>query len=168
MTWSILLALLVRDNDSPSFSCRCLRRSQTPHKVRHHHIGQLRFAGTRSAVRAQVADDKVFQVWKLQFMLSVLFLEPATAAAGPAGAECDMCLIWHQRNQREMRIWTAAEGVFTAAHHAELTYMALLVQHSQSLPALQCAGGQAGAPGAVAASLTQAVHGSGGGLRLCR
>jgi hypothetical protein len=35
-----------------------------------------------------------------------------------------------------MRVWTAAEGVCTAAHHAELTYIALVQQYPQSLPVL--------------------------------
>ena len=49
-----------------------------------------------------------------------------------------MCLIWHQRNQRGMRVWTAAEGVFTALHHTEQTYTALVQQqHPQLLPAVQ-------------------------------
>ena len=48
-----------------------------------------------------------------------------------------MCLIWHQRNQRGMRVWTAAEGVFTALHHTEQTYTALeQQQHPQLLHAL--------------------------------
>ena len=48
-----------------------------------------------------------------------------------------MCLIWHHHNQRSMRVWTAAEGVIAAAHHAELAYIALVQQHPQSLPALR-------------------------------
>ena len=35
-----------------------------------------------------------------------------------------------------MRLWAAAEGVFTAAHHAELTYTALVQQLLQLLSAL--------------------------------
>ena len=65
--------LPAHDNDSLSFSCRCLRRSQMPYKVRQHHLGQQRYAGTHSAVRARVANNKVFQVLKYQCMLSVLF-----------------------------------------------------------------------------------------------
>ena len=65
--------LLVHDNGSLSFSCRCLRRSQTSHKVRHRHLGQQRYAGTHSAELAQVANSKVLQVLKFQRMLSVLF-----------------------------------------------------------------------------------------------
>ena len=65
--------LLVHDTCSLSFSCRCLRRSQTPHKVRHRHLGQQRYAGTRSAVLAQLANSKVLQVLKSQRMLSAQF-----------------------------------------------------------------------------------------------
>ena len=35
-----------------------------------------------------------------------------------------------------MRVWTAAEGVCTAAHHAELTHIGLVQQCPQSLPAM--------------------------------
>ncbi|CAK0779228.1 hypothetical protein CVIRNUC_004721 [Coccomyxa viridis] len=31
----------------PDVPLRCLRRSQTPHKLRHHHLGSLRWAGRR-------------------------------------------------------------------------------------------------------------------------
>ena len=66
---------------------------------------------------------------------SMLFWKPATAASRPAGAECKMCLIWHHRNQCGMRVWTAAEGVLPTVHHAEMTCIALVQPHPQSLPA---------------------------------
>ena len=96
--------LFVEDKSSLSFYCSRLRRSRMPHKVGHHHLGYLRYAGTRPAARAQGRQFASHSYLELQIHCFMQFLEPAAAPPRPASAEGQTCLIWHWRNQRSMHL----------------------------------------------------------------
>ena len=66
-----------------------------------------------------------------------------------------MRLSWLQCNQHAMCLWMAAEGAFTATHHAELAYIALVWHCPQALPALLLQVVKPAAHSAVIVSLEQ-------------